>query len=619
MARTDNQHEGIPMDKYELLKTYFGHSAFRDGQETIVDTLAAGKDALCVMPTGAGKSVCYQIPALLADGIALVVSPLISLMKDQVGSLVQNGIKAAYINSSLTPAQYATVIARAVEGRYKIIYVAPERLLAGEFISFCLGSRISLIAVDEAHCVSQWGQDFRPSYLRIAEFIRRLPYRPAVGAFTATATKEVGNDIIRILGLRDPLAVSTGFDRKNLYFGVRRPKKKPDELLLLLRGYRGKSGIVYCSTRRQVEEVCDALNRARFPATRYHAGLSAEERLGNQDDFIFDRTPVIVATNAFGMGIDKSNVSFVIHYNMPKNIESYYQEAGRAGRDGEKADCILLWSARDVQTQLYFIENGNENPELDAQTREKVREGDRLRLKQMTAYCRTADCLRAFILNYFGEKSAHFCGNCSNCLTEFREADVSAQAVKIIGCVSDCGQRYGIKIISDILRGQQSEKVRNYGLFRQASFGILAGCAENELREIIGFLLAGGYLGTADTAYPVLTLTEKAVLFLRDPVFLPMKQSASHVKKCYAGTAAGQPEDFSAELLLKLKELRKKIADTEGVPAYVVFSDATLREMCVKKPASVEALLDVSGVGRIKQQKYGRRFVEVIRGAADRS
>ncbi|MHB1152484.1 MAG: DNA helicase RecQ [Eubacteriales bacterium] len=602
------------MDKYELLKTYFGHSAFRDGQEKIVDNLTSGIDALCVMPTGAGKSVCYQIPALLAEGITLVISPLISLMKDQVGSLVQNGVKAAYINSSLTPPQYCKVIERANTGLYKIIYVAPERLLVNDFINFCLHVKISLIAVDEAHCVSQWGQDFRPSYLKIVEFINKLPYRPVIGAFTATATKEVEDDIIKILKLKKPLIISTGFDRKNLFFDVRHPKKKLDELLQLMREYKGKAGIIYCSTRKHVEDVCDALNLANYSATRYHAGLSDEERYKNQDDFIYDRKQIIVATNAFGMGIDKSNVSFVIHFNMPKNIESYYQEAGRAGRDGETADCILFFSAGDVQTNLFFIEKSEDNSDLDPRTRELVKTKDRERLKQMTNYCKTTECLRANILNYFGEKSGTYCGNCSSCLTEFTEADITEEAYKIIFCIAGTGQRYGIKIISEVLRGIKNEKTNLTGLDKHKTFGIMANADEKKLRSVIDYLLSGGYIKTTNSEYPVLALTDKSDLVLKKSEVLLMKQhnTTVQIKSAAGGNKVHITGATSPELLIKLKELRKKIAAEEKVPAYIVFTDASLRDMCEKKPTTLKALLDVSGIGQIKQQKYGSRFIDLI-------
>ncbi|WP_289292384.1 RecQ family ATP-dependent DNA helicase, partial [Sporofaciens musculi] len=413
------------MDKYEILRKYFGYDTFRNAQETLIDNILEGKDTLGIMPTGAGKSLCYQIPALLMDGITLVISPLISLMKDQVGSLNQAGIHAAFLNSSLTVNQYYKALSFAKQGRYPIIYVAPERLVTDEFLDFALNSNIVMVAVDEAHCVSQWGQDFRPSYLKIVEFIQRLPKRPIVSAFTATATKEVRDDIIDILELQSPMVITTGFDRNNLYFGVMTVKDRYSAIRNYLEMHNSDSGIIYCLTRKQVEEVCERLMKDGFLATRYHAGLSDEERRRNQDDFIYDRIPIIVSTSAFGMGIDKSNVRFVLHYGMPKNIESYYQEAGRAGRDGEPAECILYYSSRDVITNQLFIDNNQDNIELDAVTRAMVKERDKERLKKMTFYCFTNECLRDYILKYFGEYGSNYCGNCSNCMTQFEQVDVT--------------------------------------------------------------------------------------------------------------------------------------------------------------------------------------------------
>ena len=386
------------MTKEEILRQYFGYSQFRQGQEMLIDSILAGTDTLGIMPTGAGKSICYQVPALIFQGITLVISPLISLMKDQVGALNAAGVHAAYLNSSLTQGQYFKALDFARQGRYPIIYVAPERLLTDSFLDFALNAKIAMVAVDEAHCVSQWGQDFRPSYLKIVEFIDRLKKRPVISAFTATATRQVREDIIRILRLQEPTVLTTGFDRSNLYFAVKSPKDRYSSLVNDLERHRGESGIIYCLTRKTVEEVCGKLIKDGFTATRYHAGLSDEERRHNQDDFIYDRSPIMVATNAFGMGIDKSNVRFVIHYNMPKNMESYYQEAGRAGRDGEPAECILNYGGQDVVTNQLFIEHNQDNEALSPETRALVQEQDRERLKKMTFYCFTNDCLRSYIL-----------------------------------------------------------------------------------------------------------------------------------------------------------------------------------------------------------------------------
>ena len=410
----------MKMNKFDILKEYFGHSGFRSGQAEMIDNILAGRDVLGIMPTGAGKSICYQVPAMLLDGMTIVVSPLISLMKDQVSALISAGVSAACINSSLTQEEYSDTVSRAFRNGFKIIYVAPERLDSPELLKLASAVRISMVTVDEAHCVSQWGQDFRPSYLHITSFIEKLHYRPIISAFTATATDDVKEDIIRILGLREPFSLTTGFDRKNLYFSVLHPASKYTALRELLEKYKDKCGIVYCLSRKNVEEVCERLNSDGFTATRYHAGLSDAERHRNQEDFIYDRKRIMVATNAFGMGIDKSDVSFVIHYNMPKNIESYYQEAGRAGRDGEPAECILLYSGNDVRTNNFMIEKSREeNNDLSDEQKDIMLERDKQRLKEMTFYSTTSGCLREFILNYFGEKAPNYCGNCSSCVNGF--------------------------------------------------------------------------------------------------------------------------------------------------------------------------------------------------------
>lgn len=420
------RQEPPEQSKYTVLKTCFGYDAFREGQEELIDALSAGRDVLGVMPTGAGKSVCYQVPALLKPGVALVVSPLISLMKDQVAALKAAGVPAAYLNSSLTPGQQREALRRAALGTYRVVYVAPERLEMSEFVAFARAARLSLVAVDEAHCVSHWGQDFRPSYLKIAEFIDRLPVRPPVGAFTATATPQVKADVVRLLRLREPLIRVTGFDRPNLRFRNRKPKDKFAALMEIVHGHAGECGIVYCATRKTVEEVCQRLQAERVEATRYHAGLPDEERARNQDAFQYDRAAVIVATNAFGMGIDKSNVSYVVHYNMPKCLESYYQEAGRAGRDGSPAECVLLYNGQDVMTARWMVEHADPSPELTADEQEELRRRELERLRLMTAYSTSRRCLRQFLLQYFGEKAADRCDNCSVCLGEpFEEVRAS--------------------------------------------------------------------------------------------------------------------------------------------------------------------------------------------------
>ena len=600
-------------DKKTVLKQYFGHTSFRPGQEQVVDAILQRRDALCVMPTGAGKSVCYQVPALLFEGITLVISPLISLMKDQVNALTQNGIRAAYLNSSLTTAQYFQVIERMRMGAYKIVYVAPERLAVTEFTDVCRDVRVDLLAVDEAHCVSQWGQDFRPSYLKIAEFIDSLGYRPTVAAFTATATAEVKDDVERALRLRDPFRITTGFDRPNLKFEVIRTKKKSETLLSLLKKRKKDAGIVYCSTRKAVEEVGERLCEAGFSATVYHAGLSDETRKRNQEDFVYDRKSVMVATNAFGMGIDKSNVSYVIHYNMPKDVESYYQEAGRAGRDGSSADCILLYSPADVHTNQFLIERAEPNPEITPEERELLKARDYERLKQMTFYSTCNTCLRSFILNYFGEKSANYCGNCSNCLTQFREVDITVEAQKILSCIKRTGERFGKKMICDILRGSKNEKLLRLGLDSQTTYGLMKEYREPQVREMIDYLEFEGYIASDGGEYPTLSVAPKARAILFGQETLSMKQTKPKEITVEKIKKEKIEEAVDADLLEGLKTLRRELAEAKNVPPYVVFSNATLMDMCKRLPVTDEEFLEVSGVGKVKLALYGKPFLQLLR------
>lgn len=598
-------------DKLSVLKEYFGHDSFREGQDRITDSLLGGRDVLGIMPTGAGKSICYQVPALMFDGITIVVSPLISLMKDQVSALVQSGVATAYINSSLTHAQYLKVLQNTKSGKYKIIYVAPERLCAPAFLGICRNLNISMVAVDEAHCVSQWGQDFRPSYLKIPDFIDALNSRPVVGAFTATATGAVRDDIKTLLRLVSPLVVTMGFDRPNLFFSVMQPKNKSIELMKLIKERKNESGIVYCSTRKAVEEVCELLQKNGFAATRYHAGLDENERRRNQDDFVYDRTAIMVATNAFGMGIDKSNVSFVIHYNMPKNMESYYQEAGRAGRDGRSADCILLYSAKDVRTNQFLINNSEPNPDLTEDEQEEVRRRDRERLKQMTFYCTTHKCLRKFILEYFGDKGPERCEKCSNCLSNHENTDITVDAQKIMSCVARTGQRYGKKAICDVLRGSKNERLISAGLSRQSTYGIMADCPEKRLRDIIDHLCENGYMTAQGDEYPILKLAPKSCGVLTGQETLRMMLEIPQKKKAAAVKDALLPP-ADEKLLAALKDLRKSLAMRQSIPAYVVFTDATLIDMCRLKPKTQEEFMEVSGVGQAKSQRYGEVFLAVI-------
>ena len=608
------------MNQYEILKHYFGYDTFRDGQEKLIHAILEGRDVLGIMPTGAGKSLCYQIPALMMGGITLVISPLISLMKDQVSNLNQAGILAAYLNSSLTPGQYRKVLELARMGRYPIIYVAPERLITEDFLRFALDPQvnISMVAVDEAHCVSQWGQDFRPSYLKIAEFVAQLPKRPVISAFTATATKEVREDIARLLGLRDPFCTTTGFDRENLYFAVKTPKDKYKEVHDYILEHPDDSGIIYCLTRKMVEEVCGKLIRDGITATRYHAGLSDEERRNNQDDFIYDRCHVMVATNAFGMGIDKSDVRYVIHYNMPKNMEGYYQEAGRAGRDGDPAECILLYSGKDVVTNQYLIERGQDNQELDAATWRLVRERDQERLKQMTFYCFTHDCLREYILKYFGEYGKSYCGNCLNCQTEFEEQDVTREARAMVRCVESSGQRYGVNVILDTLRGASTAKIRQYDMDGNPEYGACAKIPAHRLRQILNYLVLREYLHLTDDGYTIVKLTASSKSLLEEDHTLTMKMPKEQETKKkekrsrLPKSAVGELSEEDEPLFQKLRTLRLEIAREEKIPPYMVFSDKTLIHMCILKPGSEEEMLNVTGVGRHKYEKYGKRFIDAV-------
>ena len=616
------------MTKEEALKKYFGYDSFREGQELLVDSVLQGRDVLGVMPTGAGKSICYQIPALLMPGITLVVSPLISLMKDQVSSLNQAGIHAAFLNSSLTAGQYRTALKYTLEGRYKIIYVAPERLLTEEFLVISRQLNISMLSVDEAHCISQWGQDFRPSYLKILDFVNQLPRRPVLSAYTATATREVREDILALLNLQDPVCLTTGFDRKNLKFMVQHPQDKFKTVLRYLEEHEDGCGIIYCLTRKVVEEVCEKLQKEGYSVTRYHAGLSDHERQKNQEDFIYDRKRIMVATNAFGMGIDKSNVRYVIHYNMPKNIESYYQEAGRAGRDGLPSECLLLYAGQDVVTNQFFIDK-MEQEELDVQTAEVIKEREKERLKKMTFYCFTNECLRDYILRYFGEYGSNYCGNCSNCLTQFEEKDVSETAKLLIGCVKTSRQRYGMTVIVDTLRGSKAAKIQKLRMNENPYYEKGSEIPVYQLRQVLNYLILQEYLLLTDDEYPVVRLTERSESVLNGTRTVLMKVAkeepkVKNEKKEKAAKTArtskaleGLERDIDRELFQKLRELRLEIAKEEKVPPYIVFSDKTLIHMCQIRPKTKKEMLMVSGVGEMKYEKYGERFLKVMSAGTD--
>ena len=618
--------EGDLADPVQVLKSYFGYASFRPNQAQIVQAILAGRDVLAVMPTGAGKSICYQVPALCLPGLTLVVSPLISLMKDQVNALDQAGIAAAFLNSSQTPAQRRAVLDQAYRGDCTLLYVAPERLEAPDFLDFCQQRPPALIAVDEAHCISQWGQDFRPSYTRIDAFLAALPTRPPVAAFTATATQRVRDDIRASLNLRNPLQVVAGFDRPNLHFAVQRlegvgARGKERALKRICQEHAGQAGIIYCTTRKNVEKVCDDLQAWGFSATRYHGALGAVERRDNQEAFITDAADIMVATNAFGMGIDKSNVSFVVHYNLPLDLESYYQEAGRAGRDGEPADCILLYSPQDVRTCDFLINNGyDQQPGIDGPTHQELIANAKERLRQMTFYATTTDCLRGFLLRYFGEQAPGYCGNCSNCETQFDDEDVTVAAQKIISCVARLAQRgrtVGKALICDILRGSKAERVVAGGYDTLSTYGIMADVPARRIRFILDALIERGLLGVQEEPYRVVVFTRASGAFLHERQTLRLKVPRAGDAERTACVRererqAGGDTGLNPELFQQLKELRAGIAAEAGMPAYVVFSNHTLHDMCRRMPSTPDELLEVSGVGRTKANRYGERFLAAI-------
>ena len=600
----------------QTLSEIFGYASFRAGQEEVVSAILSGRDVMAVMPTGAGKSLCYQIPALVLPGITIVVSPLISLMRDQVGALLQSGVRAAYLNSSLTPRQHALALANARKGVYRIIYVAPERLLTESFLSFAVEAPIAQVVVDEAHCVSQWGQDFRPGYLDIAPFIARLPRRPRLSAFTATATQSVRQDIVRLLALCDPFTIITGFDRPNLFFEVRREGDRNARLLRFLGEHRGQSGIVYCGTRKGVEEVTRMLAGEGIDAVGYHAGMGDAEREQAQEDFVSDRVPVIVATNAFGMGIDKSNVSFVVHYNMPKDLESYYQEAGRAGRDGEEAACCLLYEPADVRLNTFLIEHSQENSQLDEQSQQVVMERAKERLKQMTFYATGSGCLRARMLRYFGETPASpRCGNCSCCLAADRERDVTREAGQIVAAVLAMQGRYGKALVARVLAGKCDERIRERGLDKLSAFGCLKDESEENIRLMIDELIMNEALKTTDGQYPLLKPGPRARETLRgdEPVRMTLNERSS----APSARRVQQKAVADKALLARLIALRRGIAEEQHVPPFIIFTNATLRDMAVKCPRSREEMLRVDGVGDNKMARYGYTFLREIRAYLD--
>lgn len=603
------------MSAEEILKKYFGYDSFRQGQEGIIRSILSGRDVLAVMPTGAGKSICYQVPALMLPGITLVISPLISLMQDQVKSLNEAGIHAAFINSSLTEVQISKALDLASRGVYKIIYVAPERLESERFLWFAVNGTISMVTVDEAHCISQWGQDFRPSYLKIVDFIGRLPKRPVISAFTATATGEVKTDIECILRLDRPDVTVTGFDRENLYYSVEHlaGKKKDDFVIDYVEKHPNESGIIYCSTRKNVNDLQMKLFKRGVPVTGYHAGLDNSIRKKSQDDFIYDRAPVVVATNAFGMGIDKSNVRYVIHYNMPQSMENYYQEAGRAGRDGENSQCILLFSAQDVIIARFLLEQ-KEFEDVDAGDIELIRQRDAHRLQVMEGYCKTTSCLRNYILEYFGERRSLPCDNCGNCHGSFTEADMTFEAKWVINCIAETRGRFGKNIVSGTLVGANRARLREVGATGYRSYGVLKEVNEKDVQVLIDQMVMEGYIVQAGE-YRVLQMGDISGLRDENARVTVRKPKEKEIAAAGRGKKARSTDALTSagyQLFERLRQLRTAIAKEEGMPPYIIFSDKTLIDMCVKMPADRRGMLAVSGVGENKFGKYGQRFIDEI-------
>lgn len=578
----------------EILKKYFGYDSFRGGQEKVIKSILESKDTFAIMPTGAGKSICYQVPSMLFRGVTLVISPLISLMKDQVDSLTSLGIPATFINSSLSYLEVQNRIRSASRGEYRLMYVAPERLESPDFADLTRELNISFIAIDEAHCVSQWGHDFRPSYRSIPGFINNLKSRPIVAAFTATATENVREDVERLLGLNSTNTFVTGFNRENLSFTVIKHENKMDYLLDYLKNNKNNSGIIYAATRKEVDSLHDKLSKKGFSVGKYHAGMSDNERIQNQEDFIYDNTQIIIATNAFGMGIDKSNVRYVVHYNMPKNIESYYQEAGRAGRDGLPSECILLFSPQDVITQKFLIEQTLFNPERKM--------GEYRKLQDMVDYCHTTRCLRQYILEYFGEEGVpDTCGNCSSCKDETEVTDITTEAQMVFSCILRMQQRFGTTLVAEVLKGSKNKRVLQSGFDKLSTYGLLKHYDIKGIRDLINIFIAEGYLSLTEGEYPIVKLTQRAGLVLK-----------SEEKVLQRIAKPKEKLEVDDNLFEVLRSIRREIAEAERVPPYVIFGDASLKEMCEFMPLDRTSMRKIKGVGEMKLEKYGDRFIEAI-------
>lgn len=589
---------------YDILKKYFGYENFRFGQEELINHILNGEDVLGIMPTGAGKSICYQVPAMLLEGVTIVISPLISLMKDQVDSLNEIGIPATFINSSLSYNQYEQILENILHNIYKIIYVAPERLNSEVFLRLLDKINISMVTIDEAHCVSQWGHDFRPSYREIANVILNLKTRPIVSCFTATATKIVKEDIINLMHLENPFTITTGFDRQNLKFLVETPEDKLNYIINYLENNKNKSGIIYCLTRKNVDSLYEELSSLGYSVSKYHGGLSEKQRSDSQNDFTYDRTEIMIATNAFGMGIDKSNIRYVIHYNMPKDLECYYQEAGRAGRDGEFAECILLFSRADIVTNKFLIESTPSSSHINEYTK----------LNDIVDYCNTDKCLRKYILEYFGETpSFENCNNCSNCLSETQITDITQDSQKILSCIKRMNERFGSNVVTDVLKGSNTEKIRNFGFNNLSTYGIMKDYSKDTIKNLIYYLITENYIKTVGDKFPILTLDNSAsdVLFGKNKVFIKRKiEKIIPVQK--SNTSIKSNLDYDKKLFDILRILRKNLADINNIPPFVVFSDKSLIEMSTVYPTDMENMLNIEGVGLNKLDKYGNIFIKEI-------